>query len=37
MVVGVIWGGIAALYGGKVDEVMMRVVDILNAIPTLLW
>lgn len=36
MVVGVIWGGIAALYGGKVDEVMMRVVDILNAIPTLL-
>lgn len=36
MVVGVVWGGIAALYGGKVDEVMMRIVDVLSAIPTLL-
>jgi oligopeptide transport system permease protein len=36
MVVGVIWGGVAALYGGKIDEVMMRIVDVLNAIPTFL-
>lgn len=36
MIVGVVWGGVAALYGGKIDEVMMRVVDVLSSIPTLL-
>ncbi|MEI8366174.1 MAG: ABC transporter permease [Parachlamydiaceae bacterium] len=36
MVVGVLWGGIAALSGGKIDEVMMRFVDIISAIPSLL-
>lgn len=36
MIIGVLWGATAALYGGKLDECMMRVVDILNAIPTLL-
>lgn len=36
LIIGVIWGGIAGFYGGKVDEVMMRIADILFAIPYLL-
>lgn len=36
MVIGIFWGGIAALAGGKVDDCMMRVVDILSSIPSLL-
>jgi oligopeptide transport system permease protein len=36
LIVGVIWGGIAGFYGGKVDEVMMRIADILFAVPYLL-
>ncbi|MDN9008784.1 ABC transporter permease [Brevibacillus laterosporus] len=36
LIVGVLWGGIAGFYGGKVDEVMMRIADILFAIPYLL-
>lgn len=36
LLVGVIWGGIAAMSGGKTDEIMMRIVDIMSAIPSLL-
>jgi oligopeptide transport system permease protein len=36
LIVGVIWGGIAGFYGGRVDEVMMRIADILYAVPYLL-
>ncbi len=36
-VIGVLFGGISGYYGGKVDEAMMRVVDIINTIPTLLY
>lgn len=36
LIIGVLWGGIAALAGGKTDELMMRLVDILSAIPSLL-
>jgi len=36
LVLGMLWGGIAALAGGKVDEMMMRLADILSAIPSLL-
>jgi oligopeptide transport system permease protein len=36
LILGVLWGGIAALAGGKIDEIMMRIADILYAIPTLL-
>ncbi|GAA4709548.1 oligopeptide ABC transporter permease OppC [Brevibacillus fulvus] len=36
LVIGVIWGGIAGFFGGKVDEIMMRIADILYAIPYLL-
>lgn len=33
---GVIWGSISAYWGGKLDELMMRVCDILHSIPHLL-
>lgn len=36
LVIGMLWGGIAALAGGKLDESMMRLADILSAIPSLL-
>ncbi|MGE3953746.1 MAG: ABC transporter permease [Parachlamydiales bacterium] len=36
LILGVLWGGTAALAGGKIDEVMMRVADVLYAIPYLL-
>ncbi|WJQ83976.1 ABC transporter permease [Brevibacillus brevis] len=36
LIIGVIWGGIAGFYGGRVDEMMMRIADILFAIPYLL-
>ncbi|MEK4324209.1 ABC transporter permease, partial [Bacillus sp. FSL K6-3221] len=32
----IIWGSIAAFKGGRTDEVMMRIADVLWAIPTLL-
>ena len=34
--VGVLWGAIAALAGGRVDNVMMRLVDILYGLPYIL-
>jgi oligopeptide transport system permease protein len=33
LVVGVAWGAIAGYFGGRVDDVMMRVVDVLYALP----
>lgn len=36
LIIGVIWGGVAAYKGGKTDEVMMRIVDILYGLPHLL-
>jgi oligopeptide transport system permease protein len=36
LVIGVIYGGIMGYYGGKVDEVMNRIAEILYAIPHLL-
>ncbi len=37
LVVGVLYGGISGFAGGKVDEIMMRIVEILWAIPFLLY
>lgn len=34
-VLGVILGGIAGYFGGKVDQLIMRIVDVFNCIPTL--
>lgn len=36
LVIGVLYGALAALFGGKVEEFMMRVADILYSIPYLL-
>ena len=36
LVIGIFWGGIAALAGGKAGELMMRTADVLATIPTLL-
>lgn len=34
-IIGIIMGGISGYFGGKIDQVIMRIVDILNCIPTL--
>ncbi len=34
-IIGIILGGLAGYFGGKVDQVIMRIVDIFNCIPTL--
>ena len=36
LVIGVIYGGISAYEGGKLDNIMMRIVDIINSVPSLL-
>lgn len=36
VIIGVIYGSIAGFKGGKVDNVMMRIVDVLSAVPYLL-
>jgi len=35
--IGVIYGGISGYVGGRVDNIMMRIVDILYAIPTTIY
>jgi oligopeptide transport system permease protein len=37
LTLGIVYGGIAGYYGGKTDDLMMRVVDILYSIPLILW
>lgn len=36
IIIGVIYGSIAGLYGGKIDNIMMRIADLLSGIPYLL-
>lgn len=36
LVIGVLWGAIAGFFGGWIDSLMMRIVDTLYSIPTLL-
>lgn len=36
LIIGVLWGSIAAYLGGKVDEILMRIADILYCLPYLL-
>ena len=36
LIIGVIYGSIAGYYGGKVDLIMMRIVDIIYSLPDLL-
>ncbi|AUX22648.1 peptide ABC transporter permease [Sorangium cellulosum] len=35
-VIGVSWGGVAGYFGGKIDAIMMRVVDVLYTFPFLI-
>lgn len=37
LVVGTLYGGIAGYVGGKVDMIMMRVVDIIYSVPSMLY
>ncbi|WP_378956214.1 ABC transporter permease [Pelosinus sp. sgz500959] len=37
LIIGVIYGGIAGLLGGRIDRMMMNIVDILYGIPMLLY
>ncbi len=37
LVIGVLWGAIAGYAGGRVDSVLMRVVDILYSLPTIIF
>ncbi len=35
--IGIVYGGIAGYFGGKVDIVMMRIIDIIYSVPDLLY
>ncbi len=37
LTIGVVYGGVAGYFGGRVDSIMMRIVDILYGIPLLLY
>ncbi|WP_327444441.1 ABC transporter permease [Clostridium tarantellae] len=37
LIIGVIYGGIAGFIGGRVDNLMMRFVDVLYSIPTMIY
>ncbi|CCC58086.1 MULTISPECIES: oligopeptide ABC transporter permease [Caloramator] len=36
VLIGTVWGAIAGYYGGKVDNIMMRIVDAIMSIPTMM-
>ena len=36
LIIGVLWGSISGLAGGRVDNIMMRIADVLSAVPYLL-
>jgi len=33
LIIGVVWGAVAGYLGGRIDEIMMRVVDVLYSLP----
>ena len=37
LVIGVLWGAIAGYLGGRTDSVMMRIVDILYSLPSIIF
>ncbi|WP_411168008.1 ABC transporter permease [Clostridium sp. MB05] len=37
LVIGVVYGGVAGFFGGRVDNIMMRIVDVLYAIPNQIY
>lgn len=36
LIIGVLWGSVSGLAGGRVDNIMMRIADVLTAVPYLL-
>ena len=36
VVIGVVWGGVAGYFGGRIDAVLMRIVDVLYGLPYIL-
>lgn len=36
VVIGATWGAVAALFGGRIDQLMMRIVDVLYGLPYIL-
>ncbi|MDI7742774.1 ABC transporter permease [Lysinibacillus fusiformis] len=36
LIIGVLWGSISGLSGGRLDNIMMRIADVLSAVPYLL-
>jgi oligopeptide transport system permease protein len=37
LVIGVLWGAVAGYVGGRVDNMLMRIVDILYSLPTIIF
>ena len=37
LVIGVLWGAIAGYVGGRVDSALMRIVDVLYSLPTIIF
>ena len=37
LIIGVLWGAIAGYVGGKVDDALMRIVDILYSLPSIIF
>ncbi len=37
LIIGVIYGGISGYYGGNVDNIMMRIVDVIYSVPVTLY
>lgn len=37
LIIGLVYGSVAGYFGGKVDLIMMRIVDILSGIPSLIY
>ena len=37
LVIGVLWGAIAGYVGGKTDDVLMRIVDVLYSLPSIIF
>jgi len=37
LIIGVLWGAVAGYFGGRVDAVLMRIVDVLYSLPTIIF
>lgn len=37
LIIGIVYGGVAGLVGGWVDNIMMRIVDIISSIPMTIY